>query len=209
MVRRQDATRWIADFSASAFPWAASPTEDAVVYVAETASGARYSRDVHMTVEISALGVTSADPTEAWPAPVCEELVRGCIQDLGRDADLEPCGSVAEVGACLDELPQPEDIEASKRTFANGLRHALLDFYAAHEAEVVASGGNPRTEALRLVDTADVEEVTDPDEDPSGHDLNDYLVLTHPDVVFVGSDTVWFGVIDRTSGELVDVFDFN
>jgi hypothetical protein len=209
MVRREDARRWIADFPASAFPSAASPTEDPVVYVAENAAGDRYSRDVHMTVELGVLGVTSSEPNEAWPAPVCEELARGCVEDLGRDADLEPCGSVAEVGRCLDELPEPDDIETLKRRFADGLRRALLEFYAAHEVDVVASGGNPRTEALRSVDTADMEEVHDPDEIPSGHDLGRYRVLTHPDVVFPGSDTVWFGVLDRESGELVEVFDFN
>jgi hypothetical protein len=209
VVTREDATRWTADFPAFAFPWAASPTEDPVVYVAEDGDGDRYSRNVHMTVEIAALGVTSQEPTEAWPAPVCEEVVRTCVADLGRDADLEPCGAVAEVKPCIDELPEPDDIEMLKNRFADGLRRAILDFYAAHEVDVVASGGNPRTEALRLVDTADMEEVTDPDEDPSGHDLDDYRVLTHPDVVFPGSDRVWFGVIDRSSGELVEVFDFN
>lgn len=32
--------------------------------------------------------------------------------------------------------------------------------------------------------------------------------MAHPDVVFPGSDRVWFGAYDRESGELVEIQDF-
>jgi hypothetical protein len=54
-----------------------------------------------------------------------------------------------------------------------------------------------------------VVEITDADEDPHGHDLSKFVVYSHPDVVFPGSDTVWYAAYDRTSGMLQSVYDFN
>lgn len=205
VVTREDETHWLVDFPSYAIPWAAHPTEDPVVYVVENTEGTRYRRDVHIVMQLSQMGVTSGVPSNVWPAPMCQEEVRGCVQARGRDADLEACGSVVEVRPCLEELPE-DNTDELVNAFASGLRSAIIDFYGRHEDDIVNSGGEPRTHALRSVDTRDIEEVVDPEETPGGYALSDYRVFYHPDVVFPGSGAYWYGVFDRRNDALVDVF---
>ncbi|MFU8806577.1 MAG: hypothetical protein ACNA8W_22395, partial [Bradymonadaceae bacterium] len=121
IMRKEDETHWIVDFPAHRLPWAAHPTEDPVAYVVEDAEGRGYSRNVHIVVELSSLGITSDAADVAWPAPTCTAQVSACVEGLGQSADLEACGSVARVRPCLDEVPY-DNTETLKSAFATGLR---------------------------------------------------------------------------------------
>ena len=208
-MHQEDERHWIADFATWALPWAANPTEDAVAFVGEDAAGRIYSRRVPIVFEIAKLGITSESPQEAWPAPACADAVRSCVEqhDADRD-DLEICGSASQVHPCLPQASD-DDIEDWKPRFASAFRKHLIAYYGEHESDIAQMGGNTRPEALLIVDTRKIAEITDPDEVPSGHDLRDFRVFTHPDVIFPGSDTLWFGVFDRASGQLVEIYDFN
>lgn len=206
---QEDATHWVLDFPMYAIPWAASPTEDAL-YINGELDGKRYGKSAEIHMELSRLGVTTADPNVAWPAPSCKNDVQRCIDSLGADANLESCGSAREVNAC-EVAPDPQaDVLPWKKRFADDLRAAIIKYYAAHEAEIVGSGGNTRPQALLAVDTDLIQEVLDPEEDPEAHDFGQVRVFSHPDMTFPGSDIVWFGAYDRATGALVgSVYDFN
>lgn len=206
-VWREDERHWVADFPAFVLPWAASPTEDAVSFVGTTADGRTYGRDVQIVMELEKLGLTSDAPDTVWPAPTCTASVKECVQARGEDADLEACGSTAEVRPCLGAEPV-DDLPVLKERFADAFRAHLIEYYAQHGADIASMGGNTRPQALVSVDTAKMTEVTDSDEVPSGHDLADHRVLTHPDVVFPGSDIIWFAIFG-SDGSLLEIYDFN
>ena len=67
---QEDATHWALDFPMYAIPWAASPTEDAL-YINGELDGKRYGKSAEIHMELSRLGVTTADPSVVWPAPSC------------------------------------------------------------------------------------------------------------------------------------------
>lgn len=209
IVSQEDPTHWLLDWYEGAITWAAHPTEDALYIVGDAADGTRYRRTAPIYMQIVKLGVSNQPAAEAWPALECTAAVSSCLDDFNVDTDdLEACGSAAEVSPCLADVPV-DDTPQWIQHFASDFRHYLIEYYGQHEAEIVAAGGNKRTEALVAVDSAEIEEVTDPDEVPSGHDLDKYRVFTHPDVTFPGSDIVWFGVYDRATGDLVEIYDFN
>lgn len=106
--------------------------------------------------------------------------MRSCLADYDIETDdLEACGSQAEVSPCFEDVPVDETadwIEAYKRDLLN----AIIAHYGQHEEDILASGGNTCPDALRSVDSQLVEEVTDGDDVPSGHDLDAHRVFTHP-----------------------------
>ncbi len=201
-------THWNFDWYAGALAWAAHPTEDALDIVAETKDGTRYRRWSPIVMSVTKLGVTNEDPSEVWPVPACTSKVRECLGkfDVEND-DLASCGSAIEVSPCLAEIPEDNTADWIQR-YASDLRSAIIAHYRVHEADIVGSGGNTRPQALVSVDSADIEEVKDEDDNPTGFDLDDHRIFTHPDVTFPGSDMVWFGVY-RLDGSLVDVGSFN
>ena len=97
----------------------------------------------------------------------------------------------------------------SGETMAGDLRDWLIVHYQNHGADIVASGGNDLAAAQAAVDPAAFEELADPEEDPHGHDFADVRVYRHPDVIFPGSDLVWFVVYERSSGTFLEAYDFN
>ena len=94
-------------------------------------------------------------------------------------------------------------------TFAGDFAQHLVGWYAEHAADVAASGGNTLEQAQQAIDLGAVTELVDSSEDPYGHDLSTTQVFSHPDVVFPGSDNVWYGAYDRGTGELLEIYDFN
>ena len=66
----------------------------------QLSSGARQKR-ARLGLSIARLGLTTGDPAEVWPAPVCEEAVSQCLQALPAGAsDTSACGEALEVLAC-------------------------------------------------------------------------------------------------------------
>ncbi len=117
-------------------------------------------------------------------------------------------------GAALSALRQaaagdPDPARPDATRFASDLASALVDWYAAHGDDVAQMGGNTLPEAQAAVSVELVEEVTDPEEDPFAYDPAVYQVFRHPDVVWPGSDIVWFGAYRRDTGALVEIYDFN
>jgi hypothetical protein len=91
--------------------------------------------------------------------------------------------------------------------FADDLRDALVAHYAQYGSDIAMMGGNDLAAAQTAVDANAVEVVQDPEDNPTGYDLVDHQILVHPDVVFPGSDMVWFGVY--ADGALIEILSFN
>lgn len=209
VVTRESEKYWLFDWYPGALVWAAHPTEDALMIRGEDADGNVYTRRAPIHMELMKIGVTNSDPAAAWPAPECAAEVAACVaQTDAQTADLEHCGTYREVWPCVVDLPVNDTPEWVKR-YADDLRRAIINHYTVHGEDIVNSGGNTRPQALLSVDTRKIEEVSDPEYVPSGHDLETHRVFTHPDVMFPGSDIVWFGVYERASGSLVEVYEFN
>lgn len=92
--------------------------------------------------------------------------------------------------------------------FVADLRAYLVTHYMQFGADIAMAGGNTLEEAQNAVTPVLVHELTDSAEDPFGHDFEQFRVLSHPDVVFVGSDTVWFGAYVRDTGALAEIYSF-
>lgn len=93
--------------------------------------------------------------------------------------------------------------------FVEDLRAHLVTHYMQFGDDIAMAGGNTLAEAQDAVTPVLVTELVDPGEDPQGHDFGLFRVLSHPDVVFVGSDIVWYGAYERDTGVLVEIYDFN
>ena len=106
--------------------------------------------------------------------------------------------------AAVAAAPAPSLDEA----FAADLTAHLAEWYAAHGADVAAAGGQDLESARAAVSADLVEQVTESSEDPCGYDLDAVDLLAHPDVVFPGGDTVWFGAYDKETGELIEIVSF-
>lgn len=205
---KEDTTHWVLDFPQHALVWAASPTEDALNIHGQK-DGRDYARRAEIHVELSRLGVTNASPEIVWPTPTCAETTQKCIDDAGPGADLEACGRARDVLACDLPADPVADLQPWKDRFADDLRKAIIQHYAAHGPDIVQAGGNTQQQALLAVDTAQMDEVTDSDEDPEAHDFSAVRVFRHPDMTFPGSDIVWFGAYERQTGNLINIYDFN
>jgi hypothetical protein len=154
---------------------------------------------------VSRIALTHLDPYEAWPAATCGSDVLECLRSLGGDVDTEICGDAFTVTRCPSHLPMPS-IHAER--FATDLGAHLVHWYATYGADVAASGGNDLEAARAAISAALVTEITHPEEDPLGHDLDRVRVLSHPDVVFPGSDRAWIGAYDRETEALIELTDF-
>jgi DNA uptake protein ComE-like DNA-binding protein len=93
-------------------------------------------------------------------------------------------------------------------SFAEDLKAALVAHYAQYGTDIAMMGGNTLAAAQSAVTQGSVQEIVDPDENPLGFDLSAHRVFAHPDVVFPGSDMVWFGVYTN-AGSLVAIEPFN
>ena len=142
-------------------------------------------------------------PTEVTLS--CDDEVRGCVEALTSIGDTESCGRASAVLPCLNGL---WSLPASPSKFAADLMLWLSTWYGDHAADVASSGGRALLEAQAGVHTAAVYEITAPGDDPEAHDPAKFIVYAHPDPVWPGSDRVWFGAYDRTSGQLVRIYDF-
>lgn len=98
-------------------------------------------------------------------------------------------------------LVEPAETPLEER-FVVDLEPTLTYWYGQYGDDVTAMGGNTLAQAIDALDPQLVYEITDPEDDPYGHDLDRFIVLAHPDVAFPGSDRVWLGIYDRVSGSL-------
>ena len=194
------------DWSADALVAAATDTDQEIAVTAQKA-GQTVTRFQQTELYVSSFQlIDSGMPLEVWPDPSCTANVRTCLQALpGSQLDRSSCGPAVDVLACVNEVAVPVD---AARFQANLSAH-LVGWYADHGADVAASGGNTLAEAQALCSAAKVEEVTNPEEDPDAHDLTQFRVFRHPDVVWPGSDIVWFGAYEKATGALVAIYDFN
>ena len=149
--------------------------------------------------------ITDRDAYDAWPPLECRPETLACLVALDGATDTASCGDAYPVTRCLGAL---EESASYSTRFADDLRAHLEGWYARYGADVIASGGNDLAAARAAVDVSQITEVTDASEDPFGHDLATTVVVRHPDVAFPGSDRVWFGAYERSTGTLVEVIDF-
>lgn len=167
------------DFQSGLLTWAATPYEDPLVLIGES-SGKRYRRNAYIGVALIGMGLTSDDPLNVWPAPLCDES-----------------GDVLEQIAC-----GPNSSEALIRVFANDFRSFIISHYRANSVAIEQAGGVHRTEALLNVDTADIVEIVDPN---LGYDLSTVLLFAHPDVLFPDSGKLWVGAYERSTDDLIEI----
>lgn len=138
----------------------------------------------------------------------------GSIAGARPIADLPTLAGLPWVGeSALRALKRAATVEPSEvpieQRFVADLEPTLVTWYGQHGADAAAMGGNTLAQAIAALDPALVVELTDPEDDPYGHDFDRFRVLTHPDVVFPGSDMVWFGIYDRVTGDLSGTNWFN
>ncbi len=163
-------------------------------------------KSASVALRVTRLGLTRDGAADVWTR-TCDADVAACLAALpAGTVDTASCGRYREVLACggldLPEAPSP-------LTVADDLRAHLVGWYADHGADVAASGGNSLADAQAAVDPTAFERVTLAEEDPEAHDQATTWVYRHPDVVFPGSDIVWFVAYDKATGALVRVYDFN
>jgi len=194
-------SEWQFDWTYDGLALAAFPKADGVVFDAAL-SGGTVTKRASFEHRVLRVAFTTKDPATTWPTPGCETGVLSCIQATSGD-DLGACGSYREVSRCMSASL------ADASTFVGDFADHLVGWYADHAADVAASGGNTLQQAQQAIELGAVTELLDPSEDPYGHDLSTTLVFSHPDVVFPGSDIVWFGAYDRGTGELLEIYDFN
>ncbi len=111
-----------------------------------------------------------------------------------------------------DSEVQETDVESqtvSGDRFVEDLRAELADWYVVHEADVANSGAQTLEDAQAAVTVDTVLDVPGEQEDPFGYDLSTHTVYAHPDVVWPGSDIVWFGAYLNSDGSLVEIVSFN
>jgi hypothetical protein len=128
--------------------------------------------------------------------------------------DARPLSSIPELadlyyvgGTALTAMKAYSPGAASPtETFAADLQTAIESFYSDMGADIAGMGGNSLEQALDAIDASQVSLVEDPEDDPYGYVDEGMTVYSHPDVVFEGSDSVWFGAYD--GGELVELYGF-
>lgn len=175
--------------------------------VSASTSGAAVHRFGGVDLVVTSLKLTtSSSPLDEFGYPQCEPDVLECLLALPQgQLDRSSCGKAIEVMPCMPQVPQ----QISAGRFASDLSSYLGDWYATHGSDVAAGGGNTLEQAQAACDAASVTEIADPEADPHGHDLSKFIVFSHPDVVFPGSDTRWFGAYDRATGQRESLYDFN
>ncbi|MDC0718285.1 hypothetical protein [Nannocystis bainbridge] len=94
-------------------------------------------------------------------------------------------------------------------TFVADLRSHLVAYYRQFGADISSSGGNSLQQAQASVSLDLVVELVHIEEDPYFHDLEEFRVLRHPDIVFPGSDISWFAAYHRDTCRLSEIYDFN
>ncbi len=125
----------------------------------------------------------------------------------------QPVGSVAELAglyyvgkSALNILKAAaEPAQSLDERFVADFSLHLGEWYAAYGADVTKAAGNDLLEAQAAISIDLVERITDTEDDPFGYDLTTTELLAHPDVVFPGSDIVWFGAYDKATGDLIEI----
>jgi hypothetical protein len=182
---------------------AAAGSTDAVVHFGAQGSSGALTKDARIELAVTGLRLQTTVPPQ--PEFACDPHVRTCLEGLAPgDEDASSCGQALQVKNCSWDMPRV----TGPQRFAHDLRSYMLGWYWDHAADVAASEGAPLIVGLSSVHASSAELVTDPAEDPHGHDLAETIVYVHPDVVFPGSDRRWFAAYDRESGMLEQVYDF-
>jgi len=189
--------------------WAFDWTWPNMILAAEADEVSFTANSSYGTVEkdaVLSLATTLTLQTAAPEQPdfTCKAAVSDCLEALSNE-DASACGTAREVKNCIGQVK----LEPGPQRFAHDLISYLYTWYWDHAADVTAGGGQPLMLGLAGVHAASVEEITDPGDDPHGHDLTDFIVLSHPDPVFPGSDNRWYGAYDRQTGQLQSVYGFN
>jgi hypothetical protein len=173
--------------------------------VSASNSGVTVTRSGALEIDVTSLQLSTKN-SEAWMFPTCQTGTLECLRALPPGIlDRSSCGKAIEVLPCLSQLAP----NVSGETFSVDLAAHLVGWYELHGADVAASGGNTLEQAQERCEGGNVSFVLDPADDPEGHDLSQFIVVRHPDVVWPGSDIVWFGAYDRATGALVSIYDFN
>jgi hypothetical protein len=176
------------------------------VHAAAYKDGAPVEKAASVALKVTKVGLTRGDAAQVWER-TCDDDVAACLAGLPEGTvDTAACGRYREVQACggLDVPEAPAGV-----TMADDLRAHLVGWYADHGADVAAAGGNTLAQAQAAVDANGFSRVTNADEDPEAHDQATTWVFRHADVVYPGSDIVWFVAYDKSTGALVRVYDFN
>ncbi len=176
------------------------------VHAAVYKDGVSAEKSASIALRVTRLGLTRLDAAVVWER-TCDDDVAACLAALPAGTiDTGACGSYRQVQSCggLDVPEAPAGV-----TMADDLRAHLVGWYAQHGADVAAAGGNTLAQAQAAVDAYGFERVELAEEDPEAHDLTTTWVFRHGDVVYPGSDIVWFVAYDKGTGALLRVYDFN
>ena len=99
-------------------------------------------------------------------------------------------------------------VEIDGDDFVADVAEYLNTYYDGLESDIMNLGGNCLLDAQLALDPSLVEVLSDDADDPYGHDFESVVVLSHPDVVFVGGDAFWYAAYDLATGALIEVYSF-
>lgn len=211
-------TRWRLEYSTARLLEAASASEPVEVRAKRSeVDTVGISARLHLFVRDVAIGFEA--PGIAWPQPACSEDVQSCLESLDACVadDTEICGSAWDVGRCRSQVscvgstgdapPLGTDpYSGIEEHFPTDLSAYLEVFYASNADAIASDGGVQQDEALSSIDPGLVEEIMDSANDPANTNLELYFLVRHPDVVFPGSGSYWYGVYDRGTATLQDIY---
>ena len=102
VATRIDERAFQLDWQYAAFASAADPHTDPVVIEAALTNGSTKTKRADIDVLVTELDLTTDDPYNAWPTPLCEEAVYDCVKDVrnASGTDFGACGDYREVSRC-------------------------------------------------------------------------------------------------------------
>lgn len=204
LVTKISTRTWQFDWTAAQLESVAAGFNGSVELRAAASDGTVFTRHAALAFTLGAVQVTDGAAEAAFPVPSCRAATKSCLSGLAT-LDTESCGTAVAVLACGGAVSNAPSADR----FVTDLRAHLVTYYAQYGADVKVAGGNSLEGAQGAVAVSAVEEVLENDEDPRAHDLSRVRVFRHADVVFPGSDRVWFGAYDRDTGALYEIYDFN
>jgi hypothetical protein len=204
--------RWRLQYSVARLVQAAV-TGEALTLSASRGATELVSANTSVRFYVASAAITDIEAATEWPKPSCTNAVWDCLGSVegGASGDTEGCGSAYEVSQCRLGGPSTtpslgtDPYAGIEEHFPVALAGYLEQKYEAEGESISAGGGQLLANAIAAIDAELIEPVTDPALHPFDIDLEQMLLVRHPDVIFPGSEDYHWGIYDRGTGQLFSV----
>lgn len=100
-VTKVDSRNWLFDFNATNLAAAANPSSNILHFVAVNGAGTSFTKYAYARMRVSELKLTTDDPYQVWPSPICTPETQACLDALAFGTlDASSCGTFANVRPC-------------------------------------------------------------------------------------------------------------